>query len=92
MRLAFVIVALAAVAVGLVQLRRREIGIRHEIQQIRLKRVALRRTLWDQQVRLGYLTGPQQINRRVEDSPLGRTDTTDRLVRTDSTARQTSRN
>jgi len=64
-RIAVVIVALAAVAVALVQVRRREITVRHEIQRLQTQQVSLRRTLWDQQARLGYLTAPKEIRRRM---------------------------
>ena len=66
MRLAAVIVILAAIAVGLVHVRRAETIDRHQIQRLQLHRARLRRTLWDQQVRLGYLTAPGQIRRRSQ--------------------------
>ena len=72
MRLATVIVVLAAIAVTLVHLRRREITVRHEIQLLRTRQVALRRKLWDQQVRLGQLTAPRRIRHFAEEMALGR--------------------
>jgi len=72
MRLATVIVVLAAIAVTLVHLRRREITVRHEIQLLRTRQVALRRKLWDQQVRLGRLTAPRRIRHFVEETALSR--------------------
>ncbi len=65
MRLGLVIAALAMVAVGLVQIRRAEIAARHEIQRLETQQISLRRTLWDQQIRLGYLTAPREVRRRA---------------------------
>lgn len=70
MRLAVVIAALALMAVTLVHLRRGELGIRHEIQRLQTQEIFLRRTLWDQQIRLGYLTAPSEILRRAEEMSL----------------------
>ena len=80
MRAGLVIVVLAAIAVSAVQTRRREVTIRHEIQRMRLAHVELRRKLWDQQVRLGYLTGPQEIRRRLEETSLTRAESAKRLA------------
>jgi hypothetical protein len=66
MRLATVILVLAGIAVALVHVRREEIAVRHEIQRLQIRRVALRRTLWEQQVRLGYLAAPEEVRRRAE--------------------------
>jgi hypothetical protein len=65
-RLAVVIAILGGIAVGLVQLRRREIVVRHEIQRMQEQQIGLRRRLWDQQVRLGYLTAPREIHHRLD--------------------------
>ncbi|MGC9454356.1 MAG: hypothetical protein ACP5HU_05780 [Phycisphaerae bacterium] len=65
-RMLLIVVALCGIAVGLVQLRRAETAVRHDIQHLRLRRVAVRRSLWDQQVRLNNLTAPREIRRRVE--------------------------
>ena len=67
MRLATVILVLAAIAVTLVNLRRRELAVRHETQQLQTQQVNLRRELWDQQARMGYLTAPSEVRRRVEE-------------------------
>ena len=75
-------VSLAAIAVGLVHLRRREVTVQHRIQRMRLEHVAMRRKLWDQQVELGFLTGPQEIQRRMEGTSLTRLDTARRLEET----------
>ena len=66
MRTVIVIFALGAIALSLVHLRRRQIVASHEIQRLRLRQVVLRRKLWDQQVRLGYLTDPKVVHERVE--------------------------
>lgn len=76
MRLAVVIAILGGIAVGLVQLRRREIVVRYEIQRMHEQQVGLRRRLWDQQVRLGYLTAPHEIRHRLDSASFTRGDRT----------------
>ena len=71
MRLGIVIIVLAAIAVGLVQIRRAEMTTRHQIQSLRSAQVKIRRTLWGQQVRMGELTAPQQVRRRAAEMALG---------------------
>lgn len=66
MRLATIILALGAIAVGLVHLRRAEMVARYEVQQLQVTQVRLRRTLWDQQVRLSRLMTPAELRRRTE--------------------------
>jgi len=63
--MALVIALLAAVAVGLVQIRRAEIAARHEIEKLQRQQVALRRKMWDQQIQMGILTTPEEIRRRA---------------------------
>ena len=70
MRLGLVIVLLAGTAVALVHIRRAEIGDRHEIQRLQMRQVKLRRRLWDQQIRLGLFTTPEEIRRRIEEMKL----------------------
>jgi len=70
MRLMWIIVALCAIGVARVHLQRMEIEARHEIQKQHTAQVDLRRTLWDQQVDLGYLTAPAAVNRRAEEMSL----------------------
>ena len=70
MRMAVIILVLSAIAMSLVHLRRREIHYRHASQCLRARKIALNRKLWDQQVRLGYLTSPRQISRRMEEMAL----------------------
>ena len=66
MRTAAVILVLAAIAVTLVHIRRRQMTFAHQIQRLGARQVDLRRRLWDQQVRLGQLTSVERINTRVE--------------------------
>lgn len=66
MRIAAIILALAAVAVSKVHLRRAETRANHEIHRLQLRQITLRRTLYDQQVILGGLTAPMQVRRRAE--------------------------
>lgn len=70
MRLALIIALLTAIAVGLVHVRRAEIGARHEAQRLQLRQVRLRRQLWAQQGRLGRLTAPRRVRQRVRDMGL----------------------
>lgn len=65
MRLILLIVALAGIAVGLVHLRRSEISVRHEIQQVEIQRIQLRREAAGQEVRIGHLLAPESLRRRV---------------------------
>ena len=66
MRFAAIILTLAAVAVGMVHLRRAETRANHEIHRLQLRQIALRRKLYDQQAILGGLTAPNQVRRRAE--------------------------
>jgi hypothetical protein len=66
MRFALVIASLAAIAVGLIQIRRTELTTRHEIQRLASLEVTLRRRLWDQQMEIGCLTAPQAVRMRAE--------------------------
>ena len=52
--------------VTLVHIRRAEMTARHEIQTQQIRQVKLRRKLSDQQVRLGYLTSPAEVDKRAE--------------------------
>ena len=70
MRIAVIILALAGTAVILVHLRRAEATLRHETQQLGFQQIKLRRTLWDQQITLGYLAAPAEVRRRSEEMSL----------------------
>jgi len=65
MRLALIIVALGAIAVALVHIRRAEMAVRYDIQRLQARQVRLRRRIWDQQVTIGRLTGPEELRRRA---------------------------
>ena len=73
MRIVVVIISLAAIALGLVHIRRAEMSVQYELQRVRTEQVELRRRLWDQQVRMGLLTAPDEVRRRAEDMSLGLT-------------------
>ena len=66
MRLAFIIVCLTAIGVGLVHIRREEVALHHEVQSKQSRHVELRREIWDRQVRLGHMTTPRNIRHRAE--------------------------
>lgn len=66
MRIAFIIIGLTAIAVGLVHVRRREVALRYEIQRMQSEHTSLRREIWDRQVRLGHLMAPREIRQRSE--------------------------
>jgi len=75
-RIALVVITLAAIATGLVQLRRAETMLRHESQRLRLERITLQRRLWDRQVKLGYLLAPDEVRRRARHMSLELVDST----------------
>jgi len=81
MRMGIVIIVLAAMGVGLVQIRRQEMTARHEIQSLRAAQVKIRRTLWEQQVRMGELTAPQAVRRRAAEMALGLIDRSEAVHR-----------
>ncbi len=64
MRIAFIIIGLTAIAVGLVHIRRQEVVLRHEIQRMQSEHTTLRRELWDRQVRIGHLMAPRAVQQR----------------------------
>ncbi len=65
MRTGIVILALVAVAAGLVWSRASALSARHDIQRLHNRRTELNRRLWDQQVRLGELTAPLRVRQRT---------------------------
>ena len=73
-RLAATIVVLAAIAAALVQLRREEARVRHEIQRCISHQMVVRRKLWGQRVRIGWLIAPSQARRRADEMALDLTD------------------
>jgi hypothetical protein len=76
-RFALLIIALAVVTVGIVHLRREEIRARHQLQDLQIRQVKLRRALYDQQARLGMLTCPRRVRQRAAQLAV---DLTDRKV------------
>lgn len=67
MRIAIVIVALAAIAVAMVHIRRTRTNLRNEMQKMENQQIALKRELQDQQIRLGRAMSPSEIRRRAEE-------------------------
>jgi len=65
MRISLVIAALAAIAVGMVHIRRDETRTNYQIQQLQLDQTHLRRKLYDQQADLGRLIAPRQVRERM---------------------------
>lgn len=73
MRIAFIIVGLTAIAVGLVHIRRGTMTVRHDIQRLESRHVSLRREIWDRRVRLEYMLAPGAVKQRSEIMALGLT-------------------
>jgi len=69
-RLCVIIVALWAMGLGLVHIRRAQVRARRDVQRYRMRQISLRRRLWDQEVRIGQLTTPDRIRFRVAQMPL----------------------
>jgi hypothetical protein len=65
LRLALIIVCLTSIAVARVHLRRCELLARHDSQELANRQVELRRALWDQQVRMSYLTAPAKVRQQA---------------------------
>ena len=75
MRIATVILSLAAVAVCLVIIRGMELSARHETMRLMEKReIQLRRKHWAQDIDLGYLTSWAEVVRRASEQGLEITD------------------
>ncbi|GEM_PF-3466940 len=66
MRIAFIIVGLTAIAVGLVHIRRQSLAVRYDIQRLESRHVSLRREIWDRRVRLEYMLAPGAVKQRSE--------------------------
>lgn len=66
MRIAFIIIGLTAIAVGLVHIRRQEVALGYEIQQLQSRHISLRREIWSRQVRMGHLMAPRAVRQRSE--------------------------
>jgi len=66
MRISLIIVALAAIAVGVVHIRHCETRTNYQIQHLQLEQIYLRRKLYDQQADLARLISPGQVRQRME--------------------------
>ena len=76
MRWVLVLVAGAAVGIGLVNIRLDVVRHRHEIRQLGREQVRLRRALCDQQISLSKLTTRASIHQAVVEQSLDLTDRT----------------
>ncbi len=65
MRISLIIVALAAIAVGKLHIRRCETQANCRIQQLQLEQPDLLRELYDQQADLDRLISPGQVRQRM---------------------------
>jgi len=73
-RLAALILAMTGIGVALVHVRGSQAATRCEIQRLRLRGVDVSRRIWDQQARLGRMTGPQGIRFRADRMALNLTE------------------
>lgn len=64
MRILWVILGLAAIAVGQVHLHRREAVLLHELQRAQSRHAALQREIWDRHVEIGRLLTPREVRHR----------------------------
>jgi len=69
-RIGCIIVAMAAIGAAAVHLRVQQERVRSDCYRLEAERLELRRTLWQQQLRLGELTAPEHIRRIHEDWPV----------------------
>ncbi len=70
MRIAVVIILLAAIAVGVVNIRRMELSARHQMRLLEMRCRKLRRQLDGQEVDLGRLVALDEVRRRAEEMGL----------------------
>ena len=71
MRTSLVIVALAAIAVTVVHLRREQTRAQNEIHRLKMRQIHLRRRLYDQQADLGRLLAPRRVLERADRMDVG---------------------
>ena len=88
MRFVWIILAFTVIAVAMAHLRLEQASVRAETYRLSALRHEVRRTLWDQQIRLGELTSPRQVNQRgrqlaLELLPPGESFTDVQVVRRD---------
>ncbi len=67
MRIAFVIVVLTAIAVGLVELRRQEVVFLHDAQRLEMKLLHQRQQSPALDLRLGRLTSVEALRARAQE-------------------------
>ena len=67
MRLALVIFAMAAIAVGVVHIRRARTMLSHDIQKFKRQQIVLTRELDDQKAQMGWLFAPAAVRRRGDE-------------------------
>ena len=92
LRLMIIIVAVAAIAVGLVYLRREEAQVSYETHRCLSRQTALRRKLWDQRLEIGHLVAPAQVRNRMRRMALDMSNENEPRIRlADGTSRQGSR-
>lgn len=70
MKLAIVIVCLAAIATGVVHMRHARRRLGNEVQTLQSRQIVLRRELWEQQIHLGWLVAPAELRRRTQEMDL----------------------
>ncbi|MBN1943541.1 MAG: hypothetical protein JW849_09645 [Phycisphaerae bacterium] len=63
-RMAWIILGLTVIAVGLVHVRRQEAVLLHALQRSQSHHASLRRDIWDRHVEIGRLTTPEHIRHR----------------------------
>lgn len=67
MRIAFVILCMAVIGVYLVEFRQEEMKANYQARRLQTERLAQRRVLWDQDVRMGELKALERVQARAED-------------------------
>ena len=92
LRLMIIIVAVAAISVGLVYLRREEARVSYDIHRSLSRQTGLRRKLWDQRLEIGHLVAPAQVQKRMRRMVLDMSDEDEPRIRlADGTSRRQSR-
>ena len=67
MRTAWVIVILVAVGAALAVIRTKQVAAQARTYQLEAERLQVRRRLWNQQLRLGRLRRPREVQVRFQD-------------------------
>lgn len=80
MRLALIIIGFTAIALGLVSLRRQDLVVRHEMQNIDNEHEKLRPEMWYYLSEIGWLTTPEMIRKRKEKMSLDMTDDLEKIT------------